>query len=160
MPSFDIVSEVDMHEITNAVDQARRELGNRWDFKNVEAGFESDGERITISAEQEFQLDQLADMLRMALAKRGVDTRTLKEEQETRSGKQVKRQFTVQQGIDQPTAKDLVKRIKNSGVKVQASIQGEQVRVNGKKRDDLQQVIAMLKESDLEIPLQFNNFRD
>ncbi|MFE8073245.1 YajQ family cyclic di-GMP-binding protein [Marinobacteraceae bacterium S3BR75-40.1] len=160
MPSFDIVSEVDMHEITNAVDQARRELGNRWDFKNVDAGFEHNDNTITIAAEQEFQLDQLADMLRMALAKRGVDTRTLKEEQESRSGKQVKRQFSVQQGIDQPTAKDIVKRIKGSGIKVQASIQGEQVRVNGKKRDDLQQVIAMLKESDLELPLQFNNFRD
>lgn len=160
MPSFDIVSEVDQHEVTNAVDQARRELGNRWDFKNVEAGFEHSGKQLTLAAEQEFQLEQLADMLRMAFAKRGLDTRVLKDDGEARAGRQVKRIFSIQEGIDQPTAKDLVKRIKQSGLKVQASIQGEQVRVTGKKRDDLQQVIALLKEADLDVPLQFNNFRD
>lgn len=160
MPTFDIVSEVNQHEVSNAVDQANRELGNRWDFKNVDAGIEHEGDTITLSAEQEFQLEQLVEIIRMALARREVDVRTLKEGDEMRSGKQIKRKFTIQQGIDTPTAKDIVKRIKASGLKVQASIQGEKVRVTGKKRDDLQATMAMLREADLEIPLQFDNFRD
>lgn len=160
MPTFDIVSEVNQHEVSNAVDQANRELGNRWDFKNVDAGIEHEGDTITLAAEQEFQLEQLVEIIRMALARREVDVRTLKEGDEMRSGKQIKRKFTIQQGIDTPTAKDIVKRIKASGLKVQASIQGEKVRVTGKKRDDLQATMAMLREADLEIPLQFDNFRD
>lgn len=160
MPTFDIVSEVDQHEVSNAVDQANRDLGNRWDFKNVDASIEHEGDTLTLAAEQDFQLDQLVEIVRMALARRDVDVRTLKEGDELRSGKQMKRKFTIQQGIDTPTAKDIVKRIKSSGLKVQASIQGEKVRVTGKKRDDLQATMAMLREADLEIPLQFDNFRD
>ncbi|WP_111497770.1 MULTISPECIES: YajQ family cyclic di-GMP-binding protein [Marinobacter] len=160
MPSFDIVSEIDMHEVTNAVDQARRDLGNRWDFKNVEAGFELDDNGITVSAEQDFQLEQLMDMLRMAFAKRGVDTRSLVEGEDSHSGKLMRKHFTLRQGIETPDAKKIVKLIKDAKMKVQASIQGDKVRVTGKKRDDLQGAIALIKESELELPLQFNNFRD
>ena len=160
MPSFDIVSEVDLHEVTNAVDQANRELGNRWDFKNVEASFEREGEQITASAEQEFQLDQMVEMLRMAFAKRQIDLKALQEDSESRSGKLVRRHFNLRQGIGQAEAKDMVKRIKESKLKVQASIQGDKVRVNGKKRDDLQAAMTLLREADLDLPLQFNNFRD
>lgn len=160
MPTFDIVSEVNQHEVANAVDQANRDLGNRWDFKNVAANIEHEGDTLTLSAEQEFQLEQLVEIMRMALARREVDVRTLKEGEEFRSGKQIKRKFTIQQGIDTPTAKDIVKRLKASGIKVQGSIQGEKVRVTGKKRDDLQAAMAMLREAELEIPLQFDNFRD
>ncbi len=160
MPSFDIVSEVDMHEITNAVDQARRELGNRWDFKNVEADIELDDSRITVSAEQDFQLDQLKDMLRMAFAKRGIDTRALHDDGDSKSGKLVRQHMQLKQGIEKDMAKKITKMIKDQKMKVQASIQGDKVRVTGKKRDDLQEAIAMLKESELDIPLQFNNFRD
>ncbi|WP_336366987.1 YajQ family cyclic di-GMP-binding protein [Marinobacter sp. C2H3] len=160
MPSFDIVSEIEMHEVTNAVDQARRELGNRWDFKNVEADIELEGERVTLSAEQEFQLEQLRDMLRMAFAKRNIDTRALSEDGESKAGKLVKEHFTLKQGIETDMAKKIVKMIKDQKLKVQASIQGDKVRVTGKKRDDLQTAIAMLREADLDVPLQFNNFRD
>jgi len=161
MPSFDIVSEVDKHELTNAVDQANRELETRYDFQSVEASFELSGEQITLAAQEEFQIDQMLPMLQMALAKRKIDQRVLGESKDQKSGKQVKRTFPVKQGIDQTTAKQIVKMIKDSKAKVQASIQGDSVRVTGKKRDDLQEVIAMLRGSDeLELPLQFNNFRD
>ncbi|MBS3805655.1 MAG: YajQ family cyclic di-GMP-binding protein [Oleiphilaceae bacterium] len=160
MPSFDIVSEVDMHEVTNAVDQANKELGNRWDFKNVEAAFELDEKGVTLSAEQEFQLDQMMDMLRMAFAKRNIDSRALSEEGDTKSGKLIKKHIKLEQGIESDKAKKIVKMIKDAKLKVQASIQGEEVRVTGKKRDDLQGVMAMLKEADLDLPLQFKNFRD
>lgn len=160
MPSFDIVSEIDMHEVTNAVDQAKRELGNRWDFKNVEADIELDDQTITISAEQEFQLEQLMDMLRMAFAKRNIDTRAIDDDGESKAGKLVKKHLKLRQGIEADQGKKIVKMIKDAKMKVQASIQGDKVRVTGKKRDDLQEVIAMLRDSDLELPLQFNNFRD
>lgn len=160
MPSFDIVSEIDMHEVTNAVDQARRDLGNRWDFKNVDATFDLDDKGITISAEQEFQLEQLMDMLRMAFAKRNIDARALSEEGESKSGKLVKQHLVLRQGIETDMAKKIVKMIKDAKLKVQSSIQGDKVRVTGKKRDDLQEAIAMLRDSDLDLPLQFNNFRD
>ncbi|WP_097460202.1 YajQ family cyclic di-GMP-binding protein [Mangrovitalea sediminis] len=160
MPSFDIVSEINMHEVQNAVDQAQRELGNRWDFKNVEASFELADKQVTVGAEQEFQVEQMIDMLRMAFAKRQLDLRALKEEKESRSGKLVRRHFSLREGIDQPTAKDLVKRIKESKIKVQASIQGDKLRVTGKKRDELQETIALLRAAELDIPLQFDNFRD
>lgn len=160
MPSFDIVSEIEMHEVTNAVDQAKRELGNRWDFKNVDADIELEDKRLTLSAEQEFQLEQLVDMMRMAFAKRDIDTRALSEDGESKAGKLVKQHFTLKQGIETDMAKKIVKMIKDQKMKVQASIQGDKVRVTGKKRDDLQQAIAMLREAELDIPLQFNNFRD
>ncbi|MDX1800987.1 MAG: YajQ family cyclic di-GMP-binding protein [Marinobacter sp.] len=160
MPSFDIVSEIDMHEVTNAVDQARRDLGNRWDFKNVDANFELDEKGVTISAEQEFQIEQMMDMLRMAFAKRNIDARALSEEGESKAGKLVKKHLILRQGIETDMAKKMVKMIKDAKLKVQSSIQGDKVRVTGKKRDDLQEVIAMLRESELDLPLQFNNFRD
>lgn len=160
MPSFDIVSEIDMHEVTNAVDQANRELGNRWDFKNVEAGIELDDSSITISAEQEFQLEQLMDMLRMAFAKRNIDTRAITPDGDSKAGKLVKQHLTLRQGLESDDAKKIVKMIKEAKLKVQSAIQGDKVRVTGKKRDDLQAVMAMLKESDLDLPLQYNNFRD
>ena len=160
MPSFDIVSEIDMHEVTNAVDQAKKDLATRWDFKNVEADIERDDKGITLSAEQEFQLEQLMEMLRMAFAKRKIDVRALSEDGDSKSGKLVKQHLLLKQGIETDTAKKIVKMIKDAKLKVQASIQGEKVRVTGKKRDDLQAAMAMLREADLEIPLQFNNFRD
>lgn len=160
MPSFDTVSEVDQHEVTNAVDQAKRELGNRWDFKNVTADIEFENERVIFSAEQDFQLDQMIEILRMAFAKRGVDTRALHEAGDSKAGKLVKKTFEIKQGIDQMTAKKMVKMVKESKIKVQAAIQGDKVRMTGKKRDDLQQVMNLLRESDIDIPLQFNNFRD
>lgn len=160
MPSFDIVSEIDMHEVTNAVDQAKRELGNRWDFKNVEADIELGDNELTISAEQDFQLEQLLDMLRMAFAKRSIDTRALAENGDSKAGKLVKQHLQLKQGIETDMAKKIVKMLKEAKLKVQSSIQGDKVRVTGKKRDDLQSAIALLKESELDIPLQFNNFRD
>lgn len=160
MPSFDIVSEVDMHEVTNAVDQAKRELGNRWDFKNVETEIELDDKGITIAAPQEFQLEQLMDILRMAFAKRKIDSRSLAENGESKAGKLVKQHLQLKQGIETDMAKKIVKMIKDAKLKVQASIQGDKVRVTGKKRDDLQSTMAMLREAELDIPLQFNNFRD
>lgn len=160
MPSFDIVSEIDMHEVTNAVDQTKRDLGNRWDFKNVDASVELDDKGITLSAEQEFQLEQLMDMLRMAFAKRNIDGRAITEDGDSKSGKLVKQHLVLRQGIETDMAKKIVKMIKDAKLKVQAAIQGDKVRVTGKKRDDLQDVMTMLRESDLDLPLQFNNFRD
>jgi len=160
MPSFDTVSEVDMHEVTNAIDQAKREIGNRWDFKNVDVDITFENERVTFSAEQDFQLDQLIEMTKMALAKRKVDTRAMTEVGDSKAGKLVKKTFELKQGIESLTAKKMVKLVKESKIKVQAAIQGEKLRITGKKRDDLQQVMALFKESDLDIPLQFNNFRD
>jgi len=160
MPSFDTVSELDMHEVTNAIDQAKRELGNRWDMKNVETDIVLEKERVIFSAEADFQLDQLIDMLRMAFAKRGLDVRSLSRSDDGKSGKLVKRIYDIKQGIDQDTAKKMVKMVKESKMKVQVAIQGDKVRVTAKKRDDLQQVMKFFKESDLDMPLQFDNFRD
>lgn len=162
MPSFDTVSEVDMHEVTNAVDQAKREMGNRWDFKKVDSNieFKPKDEVIVLSAEQEFQLDQLYDILLMTFVKRKLDGRSLAEGEDSKAGKQVKRSYKLRQGIDKDTARKIVKLIKEAKLKVQVAIQGEKVRVTGKKRDDLQEVMAFLREADLETPLQFDNFRD
>ena len=160
MPSFDTVSELDMHEVTNAIDQAKRELSNRWDMKNVETDIVLEKERVIFSAEADFQLDQLVDMLRMAFAKRSLDVRSLSRTDDGKSGKLVKRIYEIKQGIDQDTAKKMVKMVKEAKMKVQVAIQGDKVRVTGKKRDDLQQVMKFFKESDLEVPLQFDNFRD
>jgi hypothetical protein len=160
MPSFDIVSEIDMHEVTNAVDQTKRDLGNRWDFKNVDADVELDDKGITISAPQEFQLEQLLDMLRMAFAKRNIDSRALSENGDSKAGKLVKQHLELKQGLETDMAKKIVKLIKDQKMKVQSSIQGDKVRVTGKKRDDLQEAMAMLREADLDAPLQFNNFRE
>ena len=161
MPSFDIVSEVDLHEVANAVDQASREVGTRFDFKGVDARFERDDHVVTLSAEAEFQLEQMLDILRGKLAKRGIDTGCLELGDVEQAGRQARRKVTLRHGVGSDLARDLVKRIKASKLKVQAQIQGDQVRVTGKKRDDLQQVIALLRGADdIDLPLQFSNFRD
>ncbi len=160
MPSFDIVSEVESQEVRNAVDQASRELGTRFDFRGVDAKFEFTDEVITVVAEEEFQLSQMFDILVSKLVKRSVDQRALEAQDIEASGKQRRQRYLLKQGIDKDRAKKIVKSIKDSKLKVQAQIQGEKVRVTGKKRDDLQAVMALLKESDLDIPLNYDNFRD
>ncbi|MCV6611574.1 MAG: YajQ family cyclic di-GMP-binding protein [Amphritea sp.] len=160
MPSFDIVSELDMHEVNNAVDQANRELGNRYDFNKVDASFELSGEVITLQAEVDFQLQQMLDILRNKLVSRKVDIKSLDIADPHTANMRARQLVNLKQGLDQPLAKKIVKLIKDSKLKVQSQVQGDQVRVTGKKRDDLQQVMALLREADLELPLQFNNFRD
>lgn len=160
MPSFDIVSEVDLHQLTNAVDQAGRIVANRFDFKGVDASFERDERRVLITAEAEFQVAQMEDMLRSALVKCGIDPGAMEASDIETSGKQVRRTIVLKHGLDSAQCKALVKRIKDEKMKVQAQVQGEQVRVTAKKRDDLQQVIALLREEDFGAPLQFTNFRD
>ena len=160
MPSFDVVSELDMHEVSNAVDQANREVGTRYDFKGVDASFELGESDINLTAEVDFQLQQMLDILRNKLVSRKIDIKALDIKDFVTSGMKVKQQVLLKQGLDQPTAKKIVKMIKDKKMKVQAAIQGDQVRVTGKKRDDLQQAIAMLREADIDLPLQFNNFRD
>jgi len=160
MPSFDIVSEFDMHEASNAVDQANREVSTRFDFKGSNARYEQKDAVITIAAEVEFQLQQMLDILQNKLTKRGIDIACLEISDPQVSGKTATQTVTLKQGLDTPLAKKIVKLIKNRKLKVQAAIQGEKVRVTGKKRDDLQQVMQMLREEKLGMPLQFNNFRD
>ncbi|NIP15670.1 MAG: YajQ family cyclic di-GMP-binding protein [Pseudomonadales bacterium] len=160
MPSFDVVSEVDLQEVRNAVDQAARELRTRFDFKGVDASFEYADGRILLAAMEEFQLAQMLDILKDKLNRRGVDVRALDPGAIEAAGKQKRQGFALKQGIDRDTAKRLVKIIKDSRLKVQSQIQGEQVRVTGKKRDDLQQTIAAMKDAGLDIPLDFTNFRD
>lgn len=160
MPSFDVVSEVDMHEVTNGVDQANREVGTRFDFKGTDAKFEQKEDVITMYADGEFQLGQMMDILNSKLHRRGIDIACLEKGKVESAGKQVKQPVTVRQGLETTLSKKIVKLIKDKKMKVQASIQGEKVRVTGKKRDDLQEVISMLKEANLEMPLQFDNFRD
>jgi cyclic-di-GMP-binding protein len=160
MPSFDIVSNIDNHEITNAVDQANREIKNRFDFKDSNARLELAKDKITIIAPTDFQLKQVDEILRSKLAKRSVDVRSFKYQDINTNLSEARQLIDVKQGIDAENAKKIVKLIKEGGFKVQASIQGEQVRVTGKKRDDLQEVMAMLREAKVEIPLQFTNFRD
>lgn len=160
MPSFDIVSEVDIQEVRNAVDQANREVGTRFDFKGVDAKFEQNESEITLKAEQEFQLNQMMDILRHKLVKRKVDIACMEVKDPEMSLNAARQQVLIRQGIDTVTAKKMVKDIKAGKIKVQAQIQGEQVRVTGKKRDDLQQVISMMREADYDLPLQFQNFRD
>lgn len=160
MPSFDVVSEVDMHEVTNAVDQANREVTTRFDFKGTNARFELNESMITMKAEAEFQLQQMLDILQTKLSRRGVDIDCLELAEPQQSGKEARQEVTIRQGLDSVLSKKIVKLIKDAKLKVQAAIQGDKVRVSGKKRDDLQQVIAMLKEAKLELPLQYTNFRD
>jgi len=160
MPSFDIVSEIDRHELTNAVDQANREVINRFDFKDTGAIFELRENDIAMKAQVEFQLDQMFDILINKLTKRSLDVRCLERSDSEIAGNEARQQVKVKVGIDQTLAKRLVKMIKERKMKVQAAIQGEQVRVTAKKRDDLQAVIAFVKEEKIDHPLQFSNFRD
>lgn len=160
MPSFDIVSNIDNHEITNAVDQATREITTRFDFKDTNARLELSKDKITIIAPTDFQLKQVDEILRNKLTKRSVDIRSLTYQDPTISLNEAKQVIEVKQGIETDQAKKIVKMIKDAGLKVQAAIMGDQVRVTGKKRDDLQDVMAMLRQAKVEIPLQFVNFRD
>jgi len=160
MPSFDVVSEVDLQEVRNAVDQANREVETRFDFKGSGARFEQSLAEITLHAQNEFQLQQMMDILQKKLVKRGVDIAAMDIKEPVTSLSAARQQVIIKQGVDSDTAKRLVKDIKASKLKVQAQIQGDQVRVNGKKRDDLQEAIAMLRQSDYKLPLQFTNFRD
>jgi len=160
MPSFDIVSEVDTHEVRNAVDQANREIGTRFDFKGTDSHIDINELKATMVSESEFQLDQMLDILRGKLVKRGVDTGCMQIEEPKTVGKTARQEIVFRHGLTSDMARDIVKRIKEKKLKVQSAIQGEQVRVTGKKRDDLQSVIAMLREQDLELPLQYTNFRD
>lgn len=160
MPTFDVVSEVDIHKLTNAVDQANRIVANRFDFKGVDAKFERDERVVQMTAESEFQLEQMLDMLQTALMKCGIDIGCMDLGDPIESGKTCKQSAALKHGIDPNTCKKIVKTIKAEKMKVQAQIQSEQVRVSGKKRDDLQQVIALLKAEEFGQPLQFSNFRD
>jgi hypothetical protein len=160
MPSFDIVSEVDLQEVRNAVDQANREIITRFDFKGVDAKFEQSGPLILLQGEQEFHLKQMMDILRQKLVKRKVDLASMDIKEPQTSINAARQEVSVMQGIDADTAKRITKAIKASKLKVQSQVQGEQVRVSGKKRDDLQQIIAVLRDGDWGLPLQFVNFRD
>ena len=160
MPSFDIVSEFDMHELTNAVDQAGREISQRFDFKGVDAKFELKDNVVTLHAQHEFQIEQMLDMLRNKLAKRKIDVNALKVEPVESIGMRAHQKVTVQQGVETEVAKKIQKHVKELKFKVQVSIQGEKLRVTGNKRDDLQAVIANLRQQSFGLPLQFNNFRD
>ena len=161
MPSFDVVSEVDKHELTNAVDQANRELTTRFDFKGVDAKFVLEEEKlIKLSAPSDFQITQMADILKQRLGARKIDFRCLEfGDIDTNLGG-ARQSVTVKQGIEQKLAKQIAARIKESKIKVDTQINGDKLRVNGKKRDDLQETIALLKKSEFEQPLQFDNFRD
>lgn len=160
MPTFDVVSEFDAHEASNAVDQANREVGNRFDFKGTGSKYELDGQVISMTSQSDFQLQQMLDILRQKLTKRGIDIACMQEEEPEITGSEARQKIILRQGIETLLAKDLVKQIKVSKLKVQTSIQGEKLRVSGKKRDDLQSVIALLKKADIDLPLQYNNFRE
>lgn len=160
MPSFDIVSKVDSHEITNTVDQANREVANRFDFKGTDAHFELNEDTVKIIGENEFQLQQMLDIFIGKCAKRQIDVQSLDIKDPEVALHQARQQITIKQGIATDIAKNIVKFIKDKKLKVQGAIQGEQVRVTGKKRDDLQEAIALLRKEDFKLPLQFDNFRD
>jgi len=160
VPSFDIVSEVDIQEVRNAVDQAKREISTRFDFKGTKCSFELNDTEITLNGEQEFQLSQMMDILRQKLVKRKVDITCMDVKEPETTLNAATQKVLIKHGIETDTARKMVKMIKGSKLKVQAQIQGDQVRVTGKKRDDLQQVIALFKQADFDLPLQYSNFRD
>lgn len=160
MPSFDVVSEVDKHELTNAVDQANRELSTRFDFKGQNAKFELEGFVVTQVAPSAFQLKQMIDILRARLSARGIDVRCLDEDAILENLGGARQKITVKQGIEQAISKKLIAAIKASKIKVESQINGDKLRITGKKRDDLQAAIQLLKKTDVELPLQFDNFRD
>lgn len=160
MPSFDIVSEINAHELSNAMDQANKEVITRYDFKGTDSRFEHAENIITMYSESDFQLQQMLDILQTKFVKRGLDLNFLEKGKILESGKGARQDITIKQGIDKEVSKKILKMVKDKKMKVQAAIQGDKVRITGKKRDDLQEVIAMFKTSDLEIPLQYENFRD
>ena len=160
MPSFDVVSHVDMHELTNAIDQSNREISTRFDFKGTNSRVEHSNNELTLIAPAEFQIKQISDILQNKLSKRKIDVTCLDMGKIVESNNETRQPIIIRQGIDKELAKNITKIIKGSKLKVQSSIQGEQVRVTGKKRDDLQDLISLLKNSNLGQPLQYINFRD
>lgn len=160
MPSFDVVSEFDSQEARNAVDQANREVDTRFDFKGTGSKYALDDNVVTMTTQTDFQLQQMLDILRQKLAKRGIDIACLQEEPPELTSSEARQKIVLRQGIETPLARDLVKKLKASKLKVQAAIQGDKVRVSGKKRDDLQAAIKLLKDADVDLPLQYENFRD
>ena len=160
MPSFDVVSELDRHELTNAVDQANREVENRFDFRGTGAKFELNDWVVTLEAPSKFQVQQMLAILTDKLARRGIDVRAMSPEAPDEALNRTRQKVVMKRGVDTDTARKIVKLVKESKIKVQAAIQGDQVRITGKKRDDLQEVIQLLKKSELDLPLQFTNFRD
>ncbi|PCJ30106.1 MAG: YajQ family cyclic di-GMP-binding protein [Gammaproteobacteria bacterium] len=161
MPAFDIVSEIDKHELTNAVDQTNREVANRFDFRGTDVKVEQSDKTLIMHADSDFQLDQLQDILRAKLVKRGIEISCLEVKDSVGNGKMRKQDIVVREGLDKDLCRKVVKIVKQSKAKVQAAIQGESVRITGKKRDDLQGVMALLRDNDeVDMPLQFNNFRD
>ncbi len=160
MPSFDVVSEVDTHEVTNAVDQANREVRTRFDFKGTDSSYSREGAAITLKSESEFQLKQMLDILQGKLNKRGVDIACLGIAEPELAAREARQVVTIREGLETELCRRIVKMIKDSKLKVQGAIQGDKVRVTGKKRDHLQQVIASLREAMFDMPLQYVNFRD
>lgn len=160
MPSFDIVSELNAHEVANAVDQANREVSTRFDFKGTNAKFELNELIVTLVAQADFQLKQMMDILRLKLTKRGIDVVCMKVDEPVTTGQTAKQVVTLRQGIDTELGKKIQRLIKDSKLKVQAAIQDKQVRVTGKSKDDLQAAIALVRGAKLDLPLQFTNFRD
>jgi len=160
MPSFDVVSEVDMHELRNAVDQANKEVSTRYDFKGADCSFELNDELITLKAEGEFQIKQMRDVLRSRMVARKVDTGALDIQDVEGQLKSTRQRILLKQGLDGDAGRKVSKLIKAGKFKVTTQIQDKQVRVTGKKRDDLQQVMAMLRAEAVGVPLQFTNFRD
>ena len=163
MPSFDAVSEIDGHEVTNAVDQANRELEQRFDFRGTGATYERDEKEpmtVLMKAQAEFQLKQMLDILRLRLSKRGIDVNCLEAKDIDKNLGGTRQKVVLNHGIDHEIGKKVVKLLKDSGLKVQAQIQGDKVRITGKKRDDLQEAMALLRKAEVGVPLQFDNFRD
>lgn len=160
MPSFDVVSEVDMHELTNAVDQANREISTRFDFKGTNSSIAHKEAVLTLHSDSDFRINQMQSILFEKMTKRGIDISSLEQGKIEKSGTGVKQVSKVRQGIDKDIAKKIVKLVKDSKLKLQAAIQDEQVRVTGKKRDDLQAIMALLRDAELGLPVQYTNFRD
>ena len=160
MPSFDVVSDFDAHEASNGIDQANREVNTRFDFKGSGSKFDLDGQLITLTSQSDFQLQQMLDIMRQKLSKRGIDLTCLEEREPELTGSEARQTVLMRKGIESDMARKLVKLVKSSKLKVQAAIQGDKLRISGKKRDDLQAAIALLKESDTDLPLQYENFRD
>ncbi|HEX7026403.1 MAG TPA: YajQ family cyclic di-GMP-binding protein [Gammaproteobacteria bacterium] len=160
MPSFDVVSELDLHEVTNAVDQANKEISSRFDFKGTNARFERNDYTVTLIAPTDFQLKQMLEILSLKLSKRGIDVACMEPADPEIALHEARQNVTLRHGLDSALSKKIIKQIKDSKLKVQASIQGDKIRVTGKSRDELQNTIAVLKKADVELPLQFENFRD
>jgi uncharacterized protein YajQ (UPF0234 family) len=160
MPSFDVVSELNSHEVANAVDQANREIAQRFDFKDTGARFELKELVVTLHAEVDFQLKQMLDILKLKLAKRGIDVTCVDPKDPVTNLASATQEIVLKHGIDQESGKKLQRLIKDSKMKVQAAIQGDKLRITGKQKDDLQEAIALLRKSKVDVPLQFNNFRD